>query len=344
MTCTASLPGRVEFLGGGGGGGRGLSPTLEERLASARGRSPLRLCSSSPLAPGPPARGWGERGRETKELPGARRRGRRGRPSAGQHGVERGTLRRRPGARGPTLPGRARRTARHGRQWTARTALRGGGRPAPPARLSTRRHPRPGRELQGHGACVHIKQGHSTALAERVVDSSRHPALSRTTLPAIACLRGRLFKLPTPQPSPLPLPPARPICRPKRKAGDEAVVAPRRGPCRRCLGGRGRRRPGRAPVFFQRLPLPEPLDWCAGSGLFPARVMSGLSAPFDNYTADGWSGLVKRKCAGLDRCSSAVSFLGGSLSLPLSLLSLLALGGRAVAELTCSPSAHRCRA
>jgi len=61
---------------------------------------------------------------------------------------------------------------------------------------------------------------------------------------------------------------------------------------------------------FVPVTLEEPLNWLAGSYLFPSQIIAGYNAPVDNYTAENWTAHILSQCKGYTACTSANTFQG----------------------------------
>lgn len=65
-----------------------------------------------------------------------------------------------------------------------------------------------------------------------------------------------------------------------------------------------------AALNFTQVALTPPLDWIAGSSLFPAQIIAGYNAPLDEYTAEEWSAHILDACQSFEACTSADGFQG----------------------------------
>lgn len=65
-----------------------------------------------------------------------------------------------------------------------------------------------------------------------------------------------------------------------------------------------------AALNFTQVALTPPLDWIAGSSLFPSQIIAGYNAPVDEYTAEEWSAHILDACKGFEACTSADGFQG----------------------------------
>ncbi|KAK1961962.1 hypothetical protein LY78DRAFT_587599 [Colletotrichum sublineola] len=61
---------------------------------------------------------------------------------------------------------------------------------------------------------------------------------------------------------------------------------------------------------FVQVPLPTPLNWVAGSSLFPSQIIAAYHGELGDYTADTWAAYVLEKCKGYTACTSSMSFSG----------------------------------
>ncbi|KHN94069.1 uncharacterized protein MAM_08078 [Metarhizium album ARSEF 1941] len=61
---------------------------------------------------------------------------------------------------------------------------------------------------------------------------------------------------------------------------------------------------------FERLHLPSPQNWIAGSRLFPGSIIAGYNADYDKYDAKSWAQHVLTQCKGYEACTSSLSFSG----------------------------------
>jgi hypothetical protein len=61
---------------------------------------------------------------------------------------------------------------------------------------------------------------------------------------------------------------------------------------------------------FEEVKLTKPLDWMAGKGLFPGRVIVGFTADLDGYDSQSWAEHVLEQCKTYEECTSALSFQG----------------------------------
>lgn len=79
-----------------------------------------------------------------------------------------------------------------------------------------------------------------------------------------------------------------------------------------------------APGFVQAaeyvpVPLEAPLNWYAGRRLFPAKVMAGYNAAYEDYSKYTWAEHVLAQCKNFSTCGSCLSFSGTCLVSPFSL-------------------------
>ncbi len=58
------------------------------------------------------------------------------------------------------------------------------------------------------------------------------------------------------------------------------------------------------------LHLPAPLNWLPGNSLYPDRVITGFSSPFDKYEPEAWADHVRDQCQALSECTVSVSYSG----------------------------------
>lgn len=65
-----------------------------------------------------------------------------------------------------------------------------------------------------------------------------------------------------------------------------------------------------AALNFTQVALTPPLDWIAGSFLFPSQIIAGYNAPLDEYTAEEWSVHILDACQSFEACTSADGFQG----------------------------------
>lgn len=65
-----------------------------------------------------------------------------------------------------------------------------------------------------------------------------------------------------------------------------------------------------AALNFTQVALTPPLDWIAGSSLFPSQIIAGYNAPLDEYTAEEWSAHILDACQSFEACTSADGFQG----------------------------------
>lgn len=65
-----------------------------------------------------------------------------------------------------------------------------------------------------------------------------------------------------------------------------------------------------AALNFTQVALTPPLDWIAGSSLFPSQIIAGYNAPLDEYTAEKWSAHILDACKSFEACTSADGFQG----------------------------------
>lgn len=56
--------------------------------------------------------------------------------------------------------------------------------------------------------------------------------------------------------------------------------------------------------------LPPPLNWLPGDSLYPDRVITGFSSPFDEYEPKAWADYVRDQCQDLSDCTASVSYSG----------------------------------
>ena len=61
---------------------------------------------------------------------------------------------------------------------------------------------------------------------------------------------------------------------------------------------------------FKCLELEEPLNWSAGSTLFPGRVIAGTNADLGDFTAQTWAEHVLDWCKTFGTCTTAFAFQG----------------------------------
>ncbi|PIG83977.1 hypothetical protein AARAC_008634 [Aspergillus arachidicola] len=59
---------------------------------------------------------------------------------------------------------------------------------------------------------------------------------------------------------------------------------------------------------FEIVDLPDPKNWVAGRRLFPANVIAGYNAAYDQYDAESWADYVLNKCYGYHDCTSTITF------------------------------------
>lgn len=65
-----------------------------------------------------------------------------------------------------------------------------------------------------------------------------------------------------------------------------------------------------AALNFTQVALTPPLDWVAGSSLFPSQIIAGYHAEVDEYTAAEWSAHILDACKNFTACTSADGFQG----------------------------------
>lgn len=65
-----------------------------------------------------------------------------------------------------------------------------------------------------------------------------------------------------------------------------------------------------AALNFTQVALTPPLDWIAGSSLFPSQIIAGYNAEVDEYTAAEWSAHILDACKNFTACTSADGFQG----------------------------------
>ncbi|KJZ73897.1 hypothetical protein HIM_06790 [Hirsutella minnesotensis 3608] len=54
--------------------------------------------------------------------------------------------------------------------------------------------------------------------------------------------------------------------------------------------------------------LEEPLDWSAGSRLFPGNVIAGYNAELNKYTKETWAAYMLNQCKLYSACDSSLSY------------------------------------
>lgn len=65
---------------------------------------------------------------------------------------------------------------------------------------------------------------------------------------------------------------------------------------------------------FKKLELEKPLNWIAGSRLFPANVIAGFNSELSQYDAQGWADYILGQCKQFSACTSTTSFQGAYLT------------------------------
>lgn len=67
-----------------------------------------------------------------------------------------------------------------------------------------------------------------------------------------------------------------------------------------------------AALNFTQVVLTPPLNWIAGSSLFPSQIIAGYNADVSEYTADEWSAYMLDACQSFTDCMSVDGFQGMS--------------------------------
>ncbi|ROW15870.1 hypothetical protein VPNG_02639 [Cytospora leucostoma] len=61
---------------------------------------------------------------------------------------------------------------------------------------------------------------------------------------------------------------------------------------------------------FTEVSLTPPLNWIAGSYLFPTEIIAGYNAPVDDYNQTAWDAHILASCESYTACTSAVAYQG----------------------------------
>lgn len=67
-----------------------------------------------------------------------------------------------------------------------------------------------------------------------------------------------------------------------------------------------------AALNFTQVALTPPLNWIAGSSLFPSQIIAGYNAELAEYTAEEWSAYLLDTCKTFSACTSVDGFQGVS--------------------------------
>lgn len=65
-----------------------------------------------------------------------------------------------------------------------------------------------------------------------------------------------------------------------------------------------------AALNFTQVLLTPPLNWIAGTSLFPSQIIAGYNADVSEYTAEEWSAYMLDACQGFTACTSVDGFQG----------------------------------
>ncbi|KUI61184.1 hypothetical protein VP1G_08359 [Cytospora mali] len=61
---------------------------------------------------------------------------------------------------------------------------------------------------------------------------------------------------------------------------------------------------------FTQVALTPPLNWIAGSYLFPTEVIAGYHASVADYNATAWDAYILSACESYSACTSAIAYQG----------------------------------
>ena len=64
------------------------------------------------------------------------------------------------------------------------------------------------------------------------------------------------------------------------------------------------------PLCWERVPLQPPLNWVAGSSLFPGRVISGYNDDYNKWNAETWAAHIVDECEKVGSAGSTHAFSG----------------------------------
>lgn len=67
-----------------------------------------------------------------------------------------------------------------------------------------------------------------------------------------------------------------------------------------------------AALNFTQVALTPPLNWIAGSSLFPSQIIAGYNAELAEYSAEEWSAYLLDTCKSFSACTSVDGFQGMS--------------------------------
>lgn len=67
-----------------------------------------------------------------------------------------------------------------------------------------------------------------------------------------------------------------------------------------------------AALNFTQVALTPPLNWIAGSSLFPSQIIAGYNAELAEYSAEEWSAYLLDTCKTFSACTSVDGFQGMS--------------------------------
>ncbi|KAI8803279.1 hypothetical protein BJ742DRAFT_506162 [Cladochytrium replicatum] len=65
-------------------------------------------------------------------------------------------------------------------------------------------------------------------------------------------------------------------------------------------------------AVFVKVPLAEPLNWIAGSRLFPSNIIAGYHADLSEYNEDGYVAYILAQCRTFKDCTSFEIFQGNN--------------------------------